>query len=104
MISADEFSTNRHSASDSSKPQSDLLPAFCHPSLYFSDGNLAVLVGGVYFLIHKGLLSRHSSLLADAIKGLESTSPRLLENCAVLELDDSVDDLLYFLLAMYDGV
>ncbi|KAK0455458.1 uncharacterized protein EV420DRAFT_1553764 [Desarmillaria tabescens] len=76
-----------------------------HPGLCFNDGNIAILTGQYYFLIHQGLLCRHSPALDCAIKALDSTcSSARLEGRPVLHLDDSPDEMYHFLSALYDGV
>jgi hypothetical protein len=37
------------------------------PSLSFEDGNVAILAGNFYFLVHRGFLSRQSEYLAELI-------------------------------------
>jgi len=63
-----------------------------------------VLSGATYFLVHQGLLSRHSVSLAALIGGLQGQPPRLLEGRLVLELSESSTDVYPFLLALYDGM
>ena len=109
MLSPDDFSTNRSSpvgAATSGVLHVDY--AQCQPvrhsDLCFDDGNLAVLTGATYFLVHQGLLSRHSAPLAALIEDLEEKSPRLLEGRLVLELPEPSADVYPFLLALYDGM
>lgn len=93
-----DFSTNHHV----SRPLA-VNPAR-HPDLCFEDGNLAILAGHHYFLVHRGLLSRHSPVFAASIKALGSCSRRL-EGRPVLQLDNASADHVYLLLgALYDGV
>jgi hypothetical protein len=72
-----------------------------HP-LSFPDGNTALRAASVVFLVHRGVLARHSQPLGDAVKAL--AAPQRINGCPVLDLDDSPDDLAHFLLALYDGV
>ncbi|KAG5638637.1 hypothetical protein H0H81_011356 [Sphagnurus paluster] len=115
MLSVDDFSTNRFSyptevdvndeesiSSSEKNPHSESLSR--HPDLCFSDGNLAVLTGAHYFLVHQGLIRRHSAPLARVIDALEGTQTRFLEGRVVLELAEPSDDVYYFLLALYDGI
>jgi len=105
MLSPDDFSTNRYfGTNEPSKTQAEQPPPSRHPDLCFNDGNLAVLTGGNYFLVHQGLLCRHSAPLASAVQTLEGKHARFLEGRLVLELSESSNDVYYFLLALYDGM
>ncbi|KAL1747049.1 hypothetical protein HDZ31DRAFT_80751 [Schizophyllum fasciatum] len=111
MIS-EELSTNRHSslagitesASSSDKTRNALQKVSRHPKLSFSDGNLAVLAGNQYFLVHQGLLSRHSPTLAAILASLDSATTPTIEGHPVLELAEDPDDMYFFLTALYDGI
>ncbi|RDB16819.1 hypothetical protein Hypma_002372 [Hypsizygus marmoreus] len=105
LTTHDDFSTNRNFGnSGPTKHQPDPLPPSRHPDLCFNDGNLAVLTGGHYFLVHKGLLCRHSAPLATIIESLEGRQALSLEGRLVLELSETSNDVYYFLLALYDGI
>jgi hypothetical protein len=103
MSQDSDFSTNRHSVNDSAKAQVDSHPSR-HPDLCFGDGNIAILTGSYYFLVHRGLLCRHSSVIENATNMLEGIHVRFLEGRPTLELHDSPQDMCHFLLAMYDGM
>jgi len=89
-----------------SKP--DLLPPSVverHPDLYFDDGNLVLLTPTRYFVVHQGFLCRHSPVLKDVVETLESSSSLLrLEGLPVVKVQDTSEDMLYFLIALYDGL
>lgn len=106
MLPLDDFSTNRYSGNSgtSGKTHTEQLQPSRHPDLCFNDGNLAVLTGTNYFLVHQGLLCRHSSSLASIIESLEGKQGRSLEGRLVLELSETSNDVYYFLLALYDGM
>lgn len=74
-----------------------------HP-FSFPDANTALRAQGVAFLVHRGVLARHSPVLGDATAALENSCSNRLNGCPVLELDDGPEDLAHFLLALYDGV
>ena len=99
MRISSDFSTNRHAA----KLQEIQVPAR-HPDICFEDGNLAVLTGSYYCLVHKGVLSRRSDTLKKLARGLEGENVQFLEGGPVLHLQDSPDDLARFLQALYDGM
>lgn len=126
MSSHNEFSTNQHSekllAGDATDVIGQALTAIPnavldannnltrHPNLSFDDGNFAIVTGDFYFLVHRGLLCRHSAVLTAASEELltnviPNTSQRFeLEGRPALRLQDSPDDMSNFLLALYDGV
>jgi hypothetical protein len=74
------------------------------PSLSFEDGNIAVLAGSSYFLIHRGFLSRQSEYLAELTRDNNSCPTMTLEGRPVLHLPDSPDDISLLLHSMYDGL
>ena len=74
------------------------------PSISFEDGNLAVLAGKSYFLVHRGFLSRQSEYLAELSRDTYSRPTMTLEGRPVLHLADSPDDISLLLHSMYDGL
>jgi hypothetical protein len=74
------------------------------PSLSFEDGNVALLAGKCYFLVHRGFLSRHSEYLAERTRDNGSHLTMTLEGRPVLHLPDSPDDISLLLHSMYDGL
>jgi hypothetical protein len=73
-------------------------------SLSFEDGNVAILAGKSYFLVHRGFLSRQSEYLAELTKDIYSCPTMTLEGRPVLHLSDSPDDISLLLHSMYDGL
>jgi hypothetical protein len=73
-------------------------------SLSFEDGNVAILAGKSYFLVHRGFLSRQSQYLAELIKDNYSCPTMMIEGRPVLHLSDSPDDISLLLHSMYDGL
>ena len=101
----DDFSTNRFAAIGANgKTQPEHPTPSRHTDLCFNDGNLAVFAGQTYFLVHRGLLCRHSTPLSRMIETLESHQPRYIEGRLVLELSEPSNDVYHFLLALYDGM
>ncbi|KAF5393199.1 hypothetical protein D9757_000531 [Collybiopsis confluens] len=88
----------------STQPSPQLHPVNRHPTFSFSDGNLALLAQNFYFLVHQGLVCRHSPVLRAAVDAIQSTSALYLEDRPVIQLQDSSEDILCFLLALYDGI
>src|ERR1700683_5356731 len=99
MRISSDFSTNRHAA----KPQ-EIEVSTRHPDICFDDGNLAVLSGSYYFLVHQGVLSRRSDTLKKLVDFSEGENVQFLEGRPVLHLQDSPDDMSRFLQALYDGM
>ncbi|KAJ6593865.1 hypothetical protein B0H19DRAFT_1205276 [Mycena capillaripes] len=103
----DDFSTNRPNRHEVQQAheiqQSHPTAPTRHPDLSFPDGNLAILTGSVYFLVHKGLLCRHSVPFQQATKALDLRSKQL-EGRPILQLVDSPHDMGHFLSALYDGI
>lgn len=86
-----DFSINTHS-----------FTAIKHTDLSFKDGNIVLLAGTSYFLVHQGILSRHSQILDQLMCTMDS-SPAL-EGHPILTLPDSSADVAHFLKAIYDGM
>ena len=84
-----DFSSNRHLTA--------------HPDLCFRDGNIALLAGDCYFLIHKGFLARHSPVLAHAFQVHDGNYSDHFRGQPVIKLQDSAEDMAFFLFALYDG-
>ncbi|KAF9808925.1 hypothetical protein IEO21_07690 [Rhodonia placenta] len=91
-----DFSSNRHAAT-----VHEYEVPTRHPELSFEDGNLAIVTGRQYFLVHRGLLCRHSSVLGQSISSLGSTHDRLLEGRSIMTLQDTPEDMVCFLQALY---
>jgi len=73
-----------------------------HTDIYFKDGNIILLAGMSYFLVHQGLLSRHSEVLYQLMSSMDDNPT--LEGRPVLTLSDPSNDMAHFLKAMYDGM
>jgi hypothetical protein len=99
IMNSDDFSTNMHLAARVS-----IEAPSRHPDLCFSDGNIAILAGGCYFLVHEGFICRHSQVLDKLAKRLEQSQSILVEGRKVLQLDDSPEAIVNFLHALYDGM
>ncbi|OJA14502.1 hypothetical protein AZE42_04456 [Rhizopogon vesiculosus] len=93
-MDATDFSANRHSA--------NVYTAIKYTDLYFKDGNIVLLAGMSYFLVHQGLLSRHSEVLDQLIRTMDNSL--VLEGRPVLTLPDLSPDITHFLKAIYDGI
>ncbi|KAH7888792.1 hypothetical protein F5I97DRAFT_1855572 [Phlebopus sp. FC_14] len=98
MASTTDFSTNRHSAASKASDTSHAR----HPDLCFTDGNIVILAESAYFLVHQGLLSRHSQVLEELIKTMDDTPA--IEGRPVLSLPETSTSVAYLLQALYDGI
>lgn len=99
-----EFSTNRHSAQ--SKPQQLDVPECLarHPDICFEDGNIAIVTGSEFFLVHQGVLTRRSDNLGKLVQQSIRENSRLVEGRPFVRLEDSPADMANFLQALYDGM
>ncbi|OAX44146.1 hypothetical protein K503DRAFT_861722 [Rhizopogon vinicolor AM-OR11-026] len=93
-MDATDLSANRHSA--------NVHAAIKYTDIYFKDGNIVLLAGMSYFLVHQGLLSRHSEVLDQLIRTMDNSL--VLEGRPVLTLPDPSPDITHFLKAIYDGI
>ncbi|KAI0066237.1 hypothetical protein BV25DRAFT_1905815 [Artomyces pyxidatus] len=76
-------------------------------SVSFDDGNIAVLAGDYYFIVHRGLLCRHSEYFSGLIDKLDASNAETCTNLdgrPVLRLADSAEDLSLLFHALYDGL
>ncbi|EKM54340.1 uncharacterized protein PHACADRAFT_146190 [Phanerochaete carnosa HHB-10118-sp] len=99
-----DFSSNAHT------PQVDTHGRFeaCyevpnkHPELSFEDGNLALLCGHRYFLVHRGVLVRHSSVLAAMAEcPTKEDLSQSLEGRPILRLPHTPDEIYILLKYLY---
>ena len=103
-----EFSSNAHSNApavvQAAKPRaasSEYEDPTRHPDLSFLDGNLVILTGHRYFVVHQAVLARHSPVLQEMLDYLPKTCSRLLENRPVLDLPHTPDEMCLFLRTLY---
>ncbi|KAH8083801.1 hypothetical protein BXZ70DRAFT_900556 [Cristinia sonorae] len=100
-MDTEEFSSNRSltSLASRSSPADKILSR--HPDLCFNDGNIAILAGDVYFIVHRGPLGRHSPVLKSHIEALSATNPRCIEGLPTLVVPYGHEDMSYFLRTLY---
>lgn len=75
-----------------------------HPDLCFEDATVAISTESVFFLVHHGLLSRHSVFFASLDISSSKEPKALLDGRPAINLSDAPDDMFYFLRAIYDGL
>ncbi|KAI0655962.1 hypothetical protein C8Q70DRAFT_1057159 [Cubamyces menziesii] len=91
-----EFSSNRHAT-----PTNECEVPVRHPDLCFEDGNLAIVTRKQYFVVHRGLLCRHSNILAKQIAAMDTAGADTLEGRLAMPLEDDAQDIAHFLGALY---
>ena len=107
------------------------LPTFCrvddnpdaftrHTNLWFVDGSVILQVERTLFRVHMSQLSRHSIVFRDLFSlpqpphvaqepsrqstpQFPSSDQRYMDDCPILELQDSAEDFSHLLAALYDG-
>lgn len=77
-----------------------------HPSLYYSDGNVALSARGQdgsvqYFRVHHSVLSRHSPVLADMF-AMPPMQDETYDGALHVRMPDNAEDLASFLGVLYD--
>lgn len=99
-----DFSTNRHAAQPK-PPLPEVVECLIrHPDICFEDGNIAIVTGSDYFLVHQGVLTRRSDTLGKLVQQSVCENARLLEGRHLVRLEDSPADMAMFLEALYDGM
>lgn len=94
-----DFSSNRHLT-----VVEEFEVPIRHPDISFEDGNLAIIAGGYYFLVHQRVLCHHSQELGKLVASLRPERAQLIEGRITLSLDDSPEDMAYFLRVLYGQV
>lgn len=75
-----------------------------HPDLCFSDGNVVILTGNVYFVVHKGPLGRHSPVLERLLQDLPTEDTDVIDGLPVLAVPYTPEEMVYFLRTLYGCV
>ena len=100
----EDFSSNAHT------PQIDTHDRFeaqyevpsRHSELCFEDGNIAVLCGHKYFLVHKSVLFRHSTVLEElGQSSISDAHAHVLEGRPVLRLSHTPEEVYVLLKCLY---
>ncbi|KAI0688239.1 hypothetical protein C8T65DRAFT_746730, partial [Cerioporus squamosus] len=107
-VPADEDDAPQNDAQSSTSPTVVIDPA--EPptptghdeELWFEDGNLSIVAGGVEFRIYKGPLMKQSGFFKDMLS-LPQPSPSAGGSCATVQVSDSPEDMRHFLRAFVDG-
>ena len=78
--------------------------AFVKSDFWFKDGNIILIAETVGFKVHRGQLERHSEVFRDLFTIPQPPVQDLFEGCPCVHLYDAPGDVLYLLLALYDGL
>ncbi|KAI0365150.1 hypothetical protein BV20DRAFT_1004670 [Pilatotrama ljubarskyi] len=71
---------------------------------WFDDGNVVIVANGsMAFRIHRGVLSRHSSVFRDLFELPQPDGGLVMDGCPVVHISDPPLDLSRLLQALYDG-
>lgn len=73
-------------------------------SFWFADGNIVIVAGLTAFKVHRGQLERHSEIFRDLFSIPQPTEQELMDGCPCVQLYDPPQDVLYLLMALYDGL
>ncbi|KAF8578183.1 hypothetical protein K439DRAFT_1648845 [Ramaria rubella] len=75
-----------------------------HKDLYFKDGNIILIAEDTCFRVHSGQLTRHSDVFRGMMDIPQPLDAPLIDGCPVIKLHDKVQELIYMLNALYDGL
>jgi hypothetical protein len=70
------------------------------PELWFSDGNITLVAGGIGFRVHRGQLERHSEVFRDMFSFPSAADV----DGDPVTMHDAPSDVYFFLKALYDGM
>ena len=72
--------------------------------IWFEDGNVILVAGGVAFRVHRGQLERHSEIFRDLFSLPQPLLQPTYQGFPVVQLYDSPSDIAFLLRALYDGL
>jgi hypothetical protein len=73
-----------------------------YDDLWFEDGNIVLITSNIAFRVHRSILSRHSRVFRNMLTIPQPADSLKVEDCPVMHLSDSGDDVQYFVNALYD--
>lgn len=81
-------------------------PDVVRSDIWFDDGNIILQAGGHQFRVYRGLLARHSPVFKDMFaipQPAGNSSPTAqADNCPIIHLADSADDVHFMLVKLYN--
>lgn len=83
---------------------SSFLTALVKSDFWFADGNIVLIAASTAFKVHRGQLERHSEVFQDLFSIPQPEVQDLFDGCPWVEVHDAPDDVLYLLMALYDGL
>jgi len=83
-------------------PKSRSIPIQRPPGLWFDDGNHVIQAGNYQFRIHRGILSVRSPVLSGVFSEPVPEGTQSIEGCPVTHLQDDGEEVMHFLMAIYD--
>ena len=96
--------TKRPRTSESSPSPEGIDPVKRSTQLWFDDGNVVVQAESTQFRVHRSVLSLHSQIMKDCFSCPQPADAPMVEDCPVVHLSDSADDiekLCAFLYGLY---
>ena len=75
-----------------------------HSDIWFEDGNVILVAGGVAFKVHRGQLERHSEIFRDLFSLPQPADRPTYQGFPTVQLYDSPSDITFLLRALYDGL
>ncbi|GLB45498.1 hypothetical protein LshimejAT787_2300580 [Lyophyllum shimeji] len=78
------------------------VPDDARGSPYFYDGNILLVTHDAAFKSYRGLLISKANWFASTVAGMNDDSVDVVENCPIIPMEDSSQDLSYFLEALLD--
>jgi BTB/POZ domain len=83
--------------------EAERLPIKCRSdSIWFTDGNIILEAEGQQFRVHRGVLAKHSAFFKDMFEMPQPPDESTVEDCPVVDLTDSAQDVDHLLNALYD--
>ena len=74
-----------------------------HSQLWFDDGNILIISRNVWFKLHRGILSKFSSVFRDMFELADPRAGHNTQDCPTVEVTDSPAHLHLFFTLLYDG-
>ncbi|PIL26499.1 hypothetical protein GSI_12257 [Ganoderma sinense ZZ0214-1] len=94
-LSTADFADPQSGPSASSSTSSSNLRR--HPEIWYDDGNLVLVAGQFAFRIYRGLIAGQSTVFSDLFASSTSSLDETFEECPVIHLFDSPQDLVHLL-------
>ncbi|TCD63693.1 hypothetical protein EIP91_005098 [Steccherinum ochraceum] len=70
---------------------------------WYADGNIVLVAQRTAFRIHQGVLARKSSIFEDMFKMPQPENAETYEDCPIVHVSDTAEDMEQVLAVLYDG-